>query len=640
MTHRIAALMLAAAALSALADSPAIAPRFLLDDAEISQTAGGATATAEDGALRVALPGGPAAYPGVTLRPKRGEVWDLSPWGRIEARISNTCGENLHVTLRVDNPGDWRANRWNAEAVFLKPGESKTVAVYFGYSYGHKPADYTVDSAAVSALLIFAGKSEKDRSFVVEELQAAGAAGDEPPVDPARRAIVPEGGVLLGPRTASKFAYVEAKASPDGGASTVAVAPGKRGAIKLQPAERYWDLGAYTDMRVAVRNHGDAPLAVSVRIDSAGGNTGEMPATIQPGQTMTFEIPFQSALPWVGEFDHAAGKGRAAPGTGTQLASCRITSVTVIAPAAPDERVFELVDARAVLVPETPLAWLGKRPPVDGDWVQTLAEEFDGDAVDESIWNVHASNFWDKRTHFSRDNVVLGEGLARLRYEKKTGFHNDDPNDKSAVQNSPYACGILTSYGKWTQLYGYFEARMKLPRATGLWPAFWTMPDRGVESLAPGDPEWKRSQTEFGGMEFDIMEHLTRWGPYRFNVACHWDGYGKNHRAIGSSGIYVRPDAEGFITVGLLWEPGEMAIYGNGLKLASWRDPRVSTVPAYLILYMVSGGWDNDPLDPRRLPADFEIDYVRAWRRATPPSEVKPHGGEAPSGHKLPGGPA
>lgn len=141
------------------------------------------------------------------------------------------------------------------------------------------------------------------------------------------------------------------------------------------------------------------------------------------------------------------------------------------------------------------------------------------------------------------------------------------------------------------------------------------MPDRGADFLAPGDPEWKRHQTENGGMEFDIMEHLTRWGPYRFNIACHWDGYGKNHRAIGTGNAYVRPDADGFITVGLLWLPGEMAIYGNGLMLAGWKDPRIASVPAYLILYMVSGGWDNDPLDPRRLPADFEIDYVRAWQR-------------------------
>ena len=606
---------LSLATLHTFGDGAAIAPKFLLDDVVVAQVTEGASATIEGGALRVKLPGGPAGYPGVTLRPKEGETWNLSPWGRIEARVTNTSDVNLHVNLRVDNPGDWRTNPWNAEAVFLKPGESKTISVYFGYSYGHKPADYVVDSSRVSALLFFSGKSANDRSFVVEDLQAIGAAGDEPPVDPSRRAVVPKDGILFGAGASSKLAYVEAKAKPDAPPSVVTIPSGKRGAVKIQPAQGYWDLGSFTDVRIAVRNRGAAPLALAVRLDSAGGNSAELPATVPPGQTMHVEIPFEAPLPWAGEFDHAAGKGRAVPGTGTVFASCRTTSVTILAPAAPEEREVEIVDARAVLVHATIPKWRGRRPPVEGDWVQTLAEEFDGEAVDESRWNVRASNYWDKRTHFSRDNVVLGGGLARLHYEKKTGFQNDDPDDKSAVQNSPYACGILTSYGKWTQRYGYFEARMKLPRAPGLWPAFWTMPDRGADFLAPGDPEWKRHQTGDGGMEFDIMEHLTRWGPHRFNIACHWDGYGKNHRAIGTGNVYMRPDVDGFITVGLLWLPGEMAVYGNGLKLAGWKDPRVASVPAYLILYMVSGGWDNDPLDPRRLPADFEIDYVRAWQR-------------------------
>ena len=201
---------LSLATLYTFGDGAAIAPKFLLDDAVVAQVTEGASATIEGGALRVKLPGGPAGYPGVTLRPKEGETWNLSPWGRIEARVTNTSDENLHVNLRVDNPGDWRTNPWNAEAVFLKPGESKTVSVYFGYSYGHKPADYVVDSSRVSALLLFTGKSANDRSFVVEDLQAIGAAGDEPPVDPSRRAVVPKDGILFGAGASSKLAYVGA----------------------------------------------------------------------------------------------------------------------------------------------------------------------------------------------------------------------------------------------------------------------------------------------------------------------------------------------------------------------------------------------------------------------------------------------
>ena len=33
------------------------------------------------------------------------------------------------------------------------------------------------------------------------------------------------------------------------------------------------------------------------------------------------------------------------------------------------------------------------------------------------------------------------------------------------------------------------------------------------------------------------MEHLTRWGPTRYNIAMHWDGYGKSHKSTGSEKV-------------------------------------------------------------------------------------------------------
>jgi beta-glucanase (GH16 family) len=116
-------------------------------------------------------------------------------------------------------------------------------------------------------------------------------------------------------------------------------------------------------------------------------------------------------------------------------------------------------------------------------------------------------------------------------------------------------------------------------------------------------------------MEFDIMEHLTRWGPHRYNIAFHWDGYGKGHQHVGTSGIYVNHDSEGFLTAGLLWLPGKAVYYCNGKEVARWESPRVSQAPSILMFTHVSGGWDNDALDPELLPDDLVIDYVRVWQR-------------------------
>jgi len=257
---------------------------------------------------------------------------------------------------------------------------------------------------------------------------------------------------------------------------------------------------------------------------------------------------------------------------------------------------------------------MGQKPPVAGDWVMTLDEEFNGTMLDTNRWNIYAQNCWDKRSHFSKDNVILGDGLAKLRFEKKTGDHNDDSSNASTA----YATGYLDTYGKWTQRYGYFEARMKLPAAPGLWPAFWMMPDRGV---ALG-PQWKRTDTGNGGMEFDIMEHLTRWGPHRYNIAMHWDGYGKEQQNKGFTCNDAQADQDGFITAGLLWLPGSAVCYCNGREVARWENARVSNVASYLMFTHVSGGWDNNALDDAQLPADFTIDYVRCWQRRDLVSEA------------------
>ena len=205
-----------------------------------------------------------------------------------------------------------------------------------------------------------------------------------------------------------------------------------------------------------------------------------------------------------------------------------------------------------------------------------------------------------------------------LRYERKRGRHNDDP----AGKETDYASGFLDTYGKWVQRYGYFEARMKIPQAPGLWPAMWLMPDRG---LSAGE-QWQRASTSNGAMEFDIMEYLSRWGVYRYNIAFHWDGYGKEHQQTGTQTIYVDHDRDGYITTGLLWLPGQAAIYNNGKLVAQWESPRISSVASDVMFTHVMGGWDNNALDDAQLPADFVIDYVRCWQRkdlASPADGVK-----------------
>ena len=568
--------------------------------------------------LAVTIAPGKAGYPGLHISPE-GQAWDLSQFGHVEARIANPGEKAISLSLRVDNTGEWQAGPWNTESGYIKPGETGTVKVIFGFQYGRKPG-YKLDSAKVVNLLLFTGKSKAPVSFRIESITAGGPAGEKPPVNPRDVRIKPQNGYLLGGAVIIDAAkQIEARngtvaevVTREGSQALRLAYPAKRNThtVRFKPVIGRWDLSGASEIRLLVRNVGETPVTPGARVTSDrhhGTDTMFAETALAPGASRELVVGFAADKVWQGPTDavnkaHAKGQ----KGTGTTFAGNKTDAVEVIAKHA-GEAALLVESITATVTPLPTPAWLGERPPVEGKWKMTFRDEFDGATIDRGCWNIYTENYWDKRSHFTKDNVVLGDGMARLRMERKTGHENDDPKRKQ----TGYAVGFLSTYGRWAQRYGYFEARMKLPTASGLWPAFWLMPDRGPVS----DPQWVRANTGKGAMEFDIMEHLTRWGPYRYNVAMHWDGYGKEHKSIGSSNVYVRPDADGFITSGLLWTPGSAVYYCNGEVVARWENARISNVASYPILYMVTGGWDNNPVDDDQLPADFVVDYVRIWQR-------------------------
>jgi hypothetical protein len=613
-------------------NAPAAAPKFLFhensvhSDGKIANEHESVKVSVSNGGIDVVFAGSSADYPGFNLIPSKGKAWDLSPWGHVSAQIKNTGKNPAGLHMRVDNDGDWKQEPWNTESVWLNPGETKTLKVIFGYHYGFKPG-FKLNTSAVSQLLFFTGKSDKERSFRIENIVAGGSTGEEPPVNPAHVREKPAGGIVVG--RGAKFKHEPKLASRDGAevswtpAKTVLVeAPaGKKSTALVQAGVGAWNFGGGHEVKVKLRNIGRSAFKPAARVESNAGPTDDIEAAtvLGPGREVEIVIPFAPKTPWVGVPNPVKGQQSIVSGTGTRFESNNAKSIAVVIPATENDVKFEIT---SVLVSDAPVVlpnWVGKRPPVEGNWKITLDENFDGSKINLKLWNIYTANYWDSRTHFTKDNTIVKDGKLILRYEKKTGFHNDDPDDKSKVAKTDFACGYADTYGKWTQTYGYFEARMKLPTCSGLWPAFWTMPDRGGVNTPEGhkeNPQWKRANTGDGGMEFDIMEHLTAWGPYRFNFAFHWDGYGKDHMAIGTSNAYVPTDKDGFFTIGLLWLPGKAVYYGNGVEIGRWESERVCSVPSYIIIYMVSGGWANTPLDPSSLPDDFIIDYVRAWQRA------------------------
>jgi len=554
-----------------------------------------------DSPLEVRVAPGTDSYPGITVKPE-GTYWDLAAFGHIAARIENTGTVPIFPCLRVDNPGDWKRNPWSAHNESIAPGQSATLTTCFGYAFGKR--GFALQPATINQLLIFLGKQDQPQSFRIAWIRAGGTPGEKPPVAPGQIITRLKDGIVLG-AGGTLAGHLQLKAheaqatlvpATQGQAVRIVAATPRESSVTLAPAVGRWSLVDFNQITLQAHNAGTTPLAFSVRAESSEGATAAVSpaAPVAPGAPVELVIPFASTTVWTG------------PQTGSLLNNAVMTGITVTIPAgqAPATLVIDAVRGTVAPPPVLP-DWLGQRPPVEGHWTQTLNDNFDGADVDRTHWSTEGENYWDKeRTHFSRRNVIVGGGVVRLRLAKTPGHHNDDPQR----YQSDYATGYLSSFGKWTQRYGYLEARMKLPTAPGLWPAFWTMPDRG-----PGAAE--RGSTAFGGMEFDIMEYLTRYGPYHYNIAWHWDGYQKDHKQRGNERTYCPPDKDGFIVAGLLWEPGCLSFYANGHCVARWENPRVSNVPAHILFTLPCGGWGGNDLDDTGLPDDFVIDWVRAWQR-------------------------
>ena len=67
-----------------------------------------------------------------------------------------------------------------------------------------------------------------------------------------------------------------------------------------------------------------------------------------------------------------------------------------------------------------------------------------------------------------------------------------------------YASGIAITMDKFDQQYGYFEAKIKVPKGNGLWPAFWMMP---YHAWPP-----EIDIMEILGRDTDTMYMTNHWG--------------------------------------------------------------------------------------------------------------------------------
>ncbi|MDX6247925.1 MAG: hypothetical protein QOF10_1285 [Kribbellaceae bacterium] len=165
-----------------------------------------------------------------------------------------------------------------------------------------------------------------------------------------------------------------------------------------------------------------------------------------------------------------------------------------------------------------------------------------------------------------------------------------------------YTSARLLTAQTFTQAYGRFEARIKIPRGQGIWPAFWML----------GGGNWPTDG------EIDVMENIGR-EPSIVHGTIHGPGYSG---AGGIGAAYTLPGgqqfANGFHTFTVDWEPNSITWYVDGIQYQR-RTPAdlggktwVYNHPFFMIMNVAVGGyWPGYPDGSTVMPQTMTIDYVR-----------------------------
>ncbi len=249
--------------------------------------------------------------------------------------------------------------------------------------------------------------------------------------------------------------------------------------------------------------------------------------------------------------------------------------------------------------------------PQKDEWRLTWSDEFNGTTnttPESDKWTVQVGGHWannEQQYYTNRPqniHVANGNLVITAAAEEYSGA--------DGVSRS-YTSARIESNKKFSQKYGRFEARIKVPEGQGMWPAFWLL----------GDDIHEVNWPKCG--EIDIMENVGS-KPSTVLGTLHGPGYSGSN---GLSANFVLPGqknfSDDFHVMAVEWEPNVIRFYVDG-NLYSTRTPAdlpngakwVFDHPFFVIINLAVGG--NLPGFPdatTHFPQSMLVDYVRVYER-------------------------
>ncbi len=275
-------------------------------------------------------------------------------------------------------------------------------------------------------------------------------------------------------------------------------------------------------------------------------------------------------------------------------------------------------------------------------WKLVWSDEFngpDGSAPDPAWWTYdlgvggdgwgnHELEYYTERP----ENVSIEDGnlVITARRETFTGPADPGANGQGRSQSTvtrQYTSARLKTQGLFSQTYGRFEARIRIPSGQGIWPAFWML-GYDVDKV-----HWP------GCGEIDIMENIGK-EPSKVHGSLHGPGPNGLGTDDMTAGFILRDEkhhtdrvfnfADAFHVFAVEWEPEMIRFYVDS-ELYFTATPRgmphgtgwVFDHPFFLLLNLAVGGnWPGSPDSTTQFPQQMLVDYVRVYAPARPQASL------------------